>query len=254
MRPWRRIQHAFSIPRQSFRPAQDEPLVQWSQWDEIGKTRNNTGSLVRVRCAYCQVMFENVDRAAICPMCRLPFELSLSFGRPRLKMYRIAILGMGALGVFAVVVALMRAGGFGSVFGVFDLLLLPVCFGIGCVVGLGSAPVVSVTLERADFRCAPPLVYGGSAIVVALYLTNTYSFCFPIDSALPALLSVCGLSVVASYTCPSIRAPHPDHCAKCDYDLFGSSGTVCPECGTAISPMSQHVSNPRAQIDATAQT
>lgn len=251
---YRFIKHAFSIPRQSFRPVQDEPLVQWSQWDELGKTRKHTGSPLRVRCAYCQAMIDNVDRDAICPKCRLPVELSLSFGRPRLKMYRIAVLGMGVLGLFAVVVALMRVGGFGSVFGVFDPLLLPLCFGIGCVVGLGSAPVVSVMLERADFRCALPLVYGGSAIVVAFYLTNTYSFCFPIDSALPALLSVCGLSVVASYTCPSIRAPHPDHCAKCDYDLFGSSGTVCPECGTAISLKSEKGSNPRAQIDVPVQT
>jgi hypothetical protein len=34
----------------------------------------------------------------------------------------------------------------------------------------------------------------------------------------------------------SRRRGHTPHCAKCDYNLTGSSGTVCPECGTALGP------------------
>lgn len=142
---------------------------------------------------------------------------------------------MGALGSLAMFVALVREGGWPEVLLDGDLLLVPVCFVIGCLVGLLSAPIVLPALRRTYLRYSVPVVYGISAVVVIVYAMGSQAVFYPLDCAVPAFISVCVLSVLygALYQAPEL--PDAPACKECGYNLRGNVSGVCPECGASVN-------------------
>lgn len=191
---------------------------------------------VFVPCASCRTLLRNVPLDSVCPTCGLPASVSAARANRVPRVLAIAIVAMGALGALAMLVVLLLPGGamIPSI-GLEDLILLPICFLIGGVVGVFSATLVVPCLIRTDLGRSVPFVYGLSAIVVVWYavIGGVGSGYFPLDCAVPAFISVCMLVVAARIFLPPFRIPGPQECAKCGYDLRGNQSGVCPECGTA---------------------
>jgi hypothetical protein len=80
-------------------------------------------------------------------------------------------------------------------------------------------------------------VWDGDAMTRDLRDILNWAVVFPVLGTLVVLLCVVLVRwLVESWR--SGRKGDAPHCAKCDYDLTGSSGTICPECGTPIHPNS----------------
>jgi hypothetical protein len=115
-------------------------------------------------------------------------------------------------------------------------LMIPVP--VGAIVGLLCSPVVLLCLYRKPLRWAVPIVYLPSlGAVVGYALVTPLLF-----GGEPGLyLSSAGVAVVAILTFAFlVRALLPDNvrkarrCPTCGYDLRGSAGPACSECGSAI--------------------
>jgi len=248
MQPLRQlIHHAFAIPRRPHESDRDGLLVQWSQWRSAEERRREAKmqqqSLVTIRCASCRRMMRAVPRYGRCPTCGLSVRRTMQVAGRVPGLFAISILGMGGLGALAILglltlemiavpAASIDAGD--VLFAV--LVLVPVCFMIGGFVGIFSAPIVILALRRIELRFALPLVYGGSAIVTLGYLLvpMAHSGWFPLDSAVPAFVSVCVLSGVAAAVCPKIDVRPPGVCSEYGYNLRGNTSGVCPECGAGV--------------------
>jgi hypothetical protein len=150
-----------------------------------------------------------------------------------IKLFLFAVLGMGFLGSVAMATALMRGRG---VIGLVDtdIVMIPICFVIGALVGCFACLVVMPCLARSNLRIATAVVYGPSVVVVIWYALTSRSPFYPLDTALPALVSVCFLSVLARFVSPRVHGPKPGTCPRCDYDLRGSTSDVCSECGATL--------------------
>lgn len=237
----RYLVHAFALRRRACRPAQQRVLPQWSQWNqEPGDAPSDLvhwTDFVCVTCATCRAQLEYVARDGHCPICGFAVMQSLAVASRVPRLVATSIFAMGGLGVMAMLYALLvTPSAFG---GVSDpaadaSLGVPVSFFVGCVVGMCSSLMVVPLLERRDLRYALPLVYGGAAIVTIAYMATSRSLYYPLDSAVPAFLSVCGLSVLAAFICPPFRVPRAGLCEGCGYDLTGNTSGVCPECGAAF--------------------
>lgn len=142
---------------------------------------------------------------------------------------------MGALGALAMLVAIVRYGGWPEALHDDDLLLIPVCFLIGCAVGLLSLPIVVPALARTDLRFSVPVVYGISAVVVVVYALSSHSPFYPLDCALPAFISVCVVSALYGLLYQPPEPPASPVCKECAYDLRGNTSGVCPECGASVN-------------------
>src|SRR5262245_59232813 len=160
--------------------------------------------------------------------------LTSMIARRAIRLLLTAVLGMGCLGFAAMLVAQLRDVGLrGLMYDIDTLIMPPICFVIGCFVGLFSCPVVAFGLLRTDLRISIPFVYVPSGLLVIWYTAISHNPIRPLDSALPAFASVSILSVLARYVCPAAHVFDPRFCQSCGYPIGTSS--VCTECGAAVS-------------------
>jgi hypothetical protein len=116
-------------------------------------------------------------------------------------------------------------------------VLLFICAPIGGTVGVASSPIVALCLCRKDLRIAIPTVYGPSLAFVVLYVrlgpyAHSGITTWPLETAVPAFIAVCALSVLAYLVLPNRYDISPiNRCPRCDYDLRGGTNSCCPECG-----------------------
>ena len=147
---------------------------------------------------------------------------------------------MDLLGALAMMTALVRDGGSNFVIDE-NLVLVPICFLIGCAIGLPNAPLVVALLLRKSIRAVVWFVYVPSAVVVTAYawLRFSESVFYPLDCAIPAFSSVWALSFVAFFVLPNVRTLPRHRCGECDYDLRGHHHERCPECGAAVQQQTE---------------
>ncbi len=233
--------HAFALRRRGGSPAQERVLPQWSQWNrghgDAPSEIIHHVDFVCVACAACGARLEYVARDSRCLTCGFAVARSLSVASRVPRLVATSIFAMGGLGMMAMLFALLvTPSAFGGISVSADdvALGLPVSFFVGCVVGMCSSLIVVPLLERRDLRYALPLVYGGAAIVTIAYMTRSRSLYYPLDSAVPAFISVCLLSVLAAFICPRFTIPRAGLCEHCGYDLRGNTSGVCPECGAIL--------------------
>ncbi len=102
----------------------------------------------------------------------------------------------------------------------------------GALVGLIFAIVCTLLLR---FMCAlaVPAVPG---VIVAKYLRlqvvegwGGMGIALIVNGALYA-----GLGTWAGWIASRRIPTAPNHCTKCDYDLFGNASNICPECGAPV--------------------
>lgn len=147
----------------------------------------------------------------------------------------LAVLCMGALGSLAMFTALVREGGWAGAILDDDLILLPICFVIGCIVGIFSLPIVSFMLCRTQLRCALPIVYGMAGVVTIAYAMHSNATFYPLDCAVPAFVCVCMMSMMARAACPKVKEDQRVLCEHCGYNLHANTSGICPECGTTVT-------------------
>ena len=121
--------------------------------------------------------------------------------------------------------------------------LLGFCGLIGGMVGLFVSPIVVGCLHLKQLSLAVPIVYGVALIVLSLYVAFApQSFLWPLDTAIPAFLSVCVVSGVVAFCLPNrYSLSRGSVCAGCGYDLQGRPGCPCPECGQDARSRDRHV-------------
>lgn len=146
----------------------------------------------------------------------------------------VGLVGMGLLGLTAMITWDLKGGGWWST-DYEDPIDLLLSGGIGMVVGFISLPIVVPCLMRTNLRWSIPAVYGfGFAVVVCFVLANRLISFGPLPAAIPGLLSVCAGSFLAWTIAVAMRRRRSRSlCEACGYDLRGSPER-CPECGKAI--------------------
>jgi hypothetical protein len=112
------------------------------------------------------------------------------------RILALAVAGMSALGVIAMMVQWVKEGWLTRWWTPHDpVLTLLLCGFVGAWVGLLSAPCVIPCLRRTDLRKSVIIVYGLNAVVVCWYvLAKPTSLTGPLSAAVVALIGVCGLA------------------------------------------------------------
>jgi peptidoglycan/LPS O-acetylase OafA/YrhL len=105
----------------------------------------------------------------------------------------VAILGMGLLGIIAMMAQWIKEGWLLRWWRPHDpVLTLLLCGVIGAAVGMVSIPCVVPCLRRTDLRVSPLIVYGFNAIVVSLYvIIKPTGLTGPLSASVVALVGVC---------------------------------------------------------------
>jgi hypothetical protein len=122
------------------------------------------------------------------------------------------------------------------------LVYVPISTGVGAVCGLFvgsvcSAPIAFL-IHRKQWHPASSIVfYPASLVTLAVSYWGPW---MPWSGAAVSVASAFVLSLLTRYVLEDAQSPTAWTCRECGYDLRGSRGPLCPECGKA-QPPNMHV-------------